>query len=170
MTLSDQSQPTPSLAAALAAEGERLSCDLIYSEKAHFAAAEWHRRTHDVLGLTAAIAAAAAAASLLKDAPLLTGALALIASIASAALTFEKPDKQAEQHLVAGRRLGALRVELRQLMQIDLGHVQDEDVRKRLGKLTARKADIDQSAPGTSQRQFEKAQKKIDSGDFDNET
>jgi hypothetical protein len=87
----------------------------------------------------------------------------------SALLTFQKPDKRAATHLAAGRQLGALRVELRQLLQLDLGHLPDQEVRERLGDIATRKAEIDSTSPGTAERHFRRAQEKVGRGDFDDD-
>jgi hypothetical protein len=146
-----------------------VSCDLLYSEKIHFAAAEEQQKVHLFLGLAAAAASAAAAATVFADLPVVAGVLALIGAVGTAMLTFLKPDKRAEHHLAAGRRLSALRVDLRHLMGLDLGHVADQQVRDRLREITDRKAEIDSAAPGTAERHYRTAKKKIERGDFDDE-
>lgn len=159
--------PEPTRREALATEGSQVTCDLLYSEKIHFAAAEEHQRIHLILGLSAAAASTAAAATVFADIPVLAGVLALIGAVGAALLTFLKPDKRAEHHLAVGRQLGALRVELRHLMRLDLGYVPDQQVRDGLSDITARKAEIDSTAPGTAERHYRTAKKKIDRGDFD---
>lgn len=160
---------TPKRSEALASEGSQVDCDLLYTEKSHFAAAERLRWVHLWLGCVAAGASAAAAATLLREISAVTGALALLGAIGTALLTFLKPDQQAECHLAAGRQLGALRVELRQLIRLDLGHLPEQDVRERLAEITNRKAGIDASAPGTTERDFRAASKKIARGDFEDD-
>lgn len=160
---------TPTRVEALRAEGNQVSCDLLYSEKAHFAAAEELQKTHTTLGTGAAVASAAAAATIFADQPIITGVFALIGAGGTAMLTFLKPDQRAERHLAAGRKLGALRVELRQLLHLDVGHIDDQQVRDHLGDVTKRKAKIDGAAPGTSERHYASAKKKIDRGDFDDD-
>jgi hypothetical protein len=154
---------------ALATEGSQVDCDLLYTEKAHFAAAERLRRVHLWLGCTATVASAAAAATLLRDIAAATGALALLGAAGAALLTFLKPDQRAEAHLAAGRQLGALRVELRQLTRLDIGHLPDQEIRDRLADVVTRKANVDASAPGTTDRDFQAASKKIKRGDFEDD-
>jgi hypothetical protein len=154
---------------ALATEGSQVSCDLLYSEKIHFAAAEEQQKVHLILGLVAAAASAAAAATVFADLPMVAGVLALVGAVGTGMLTFLKPDKRAEHHLAVGRQLGALRVELRHLMRLDLGHVPDQPVRDRLSEITDRKAEIDSTAPVTAERHYRTAKKKIERGDFDDE-
>ena len=95
--------------------------DLLWTEKAHFAAAETLARVNFWVGVVATIAASVAAAAVLADAtPVVTGVAALIAAIASGLLTFLKPTEAEGHHLDAGRRLGALRVRVRQALRLDL--------------------------------------------------
>jgi hypothetical protein len=161
--------PRPQLTreGALEIEGGQLSCDLLYSEKSHFAAAEEQQKIHLSLGCAAAVVSAGAAATVFADRPVVTGGLALIGAIGTTLLTFLKPDKRAEHHLAVGRQLGALRVELRHLMRLDLGHLPDQEVRNEIKEITDRKAEIDSTAPATVERHFQAAKKKIDRGDFD---
>lgn len=154
---------------ALATEGSQVTSDLLYSEKIHFAAAEEQQKVHLVLGLVAAAASAAAAATVFADYPVVAGVLALGGAVGTALLTFLKPEKRAEHHLGVGRQLGALRVELRHLLRLDLGHIPDQQVRDRLSEITGRKAEIDSTAPGTAERHYRRAKKKIDRGDFDDD-
>jgi hypothetical protein len=154
---------------ALATEGSQVSCDLLYSEKIHFAAAEEQQKVHVIIGLGAAASSAAAAATVFADFPVVAGVLALIGAVGAALLTFLKPDKRAEHHLAVGRQLGALRVELRHLMRLDLGYEPDGRVRDGLSDITGRKAEIDGTAPGTAERHYRAAKKKIDRGDFDDD-
>jgi hypothetical protein len=71
--------------------------------------------------------------------------------------------------LAAGRQLGALRVELRQLTRLDIGHLPDQEIRDRLADVVTRKANVDASAPGTTDRDFQAASKKIKRGDFEDD-
>lgn len=154
---------------ALAKEGSQVQCDLLYTEKAHFAAAENLRRTFIGLGATSTTAAAAASAAIVKDHSDAAGVLALLAAVASALLTFLRLDQRAEAHLAAGRQLGTIRVELRQLMHLDLGYEPDQDVRDQIADIANRKADIDASSPGLTERNLQRASKKIQRGDFDDD-
>jgi len=167
--MSDGRSVRPTRAETLAAEGSQVSCDLLYSEKIHFAAAEELQKVHFALGLVAAAASVAAAATVLADERVVAGVLALVGAVGTALLTFLKPDKRAEDHLAVGRQLGALRVELRQLMKLDLGFVPDQQVRDRMGEISQRKAEIDSTAPGTAERHYRKAKTKIDRGDFEDD-
>jgi hypothetical protein len=153
----------------VAAELASIQEDVLYTEKAHFAAAEARGRVHLLLGLTAAVSAAVSAATIVADgSATAAGMAALISAIASGVLTFLRPEEAAQKHLDAGRDLGALRVRLRQAVSLDLAHegVPPEDARRRAAVLAQEKADIDRSAPALSGLAFRHAQKKIDRGDF----
>ena len=151
----------------------RVSEDVLYAEKSHFAAQErlvrWERRA----GVFATVAAAVSAATVFADIPVVTGVAALLASIASGILAFAKLAERAELHLAAGRQMGALRVEIRQALKIDLADasvITDADARSLVVKMSERKAGIDREAPGTTERDFKKAQKKVKAGHFDHDS
>ena len=151
-------------------ELNRLEEDILYTEKGHFAASSEHGRVHLILGLLATITSAIAATTIIgKSDPWIPGILALIAAVASAVLTFVKPDERAAQHLQSGRALGALRVRIRQTRAIELPADNAVDAatwKATIEDLTTQKADIDSAAPPVSDRIFKKAQQKIRQGDF----
>ncbi|GAA2220708.1 hypothetical protein GCM10010413_10090 [Promicromonospora sukumoe] len=144
--------------------------DLLWTEKAHFAAAESLARVNFWVGIVATIAASVAAATVLADAtPVIAGIAALIAAIASGLLTFLKPTEAENNHLDAGRKLGALRVRVRQALRLDLFPDLDTDPQELRGLVlgfAAEKAEIDKDAPATSGRAFSAARKKIEAGHF----
>jgi hypothetical protein len=144
--------------------------DLLWTEKAHFAAAETLARVNFWVGIVATVAASVAAATVLADAtPVVTGVAALIAAIASGLLTFLKPTEVEGHHLDAGRKLGALRVRVRQALRLDLFadlDVEPQELRALVLGFAAEKAEIDKDAPATSGRAFNAARKKIETGHF----
>ncbi|MEV6632316.1 DUF4231 domain-containing protein [Actinoplanes sp. NPDC051470] len=145
--------------------------DLLYTEKTHFASAEHYRRIHRILGIITTVLSTAAAATIVADlGKALAGILALLAAIMSAVLTFMSPEKSAEQHLGAGRQLGALRVRLRQVIGLDLPTLPLKELRRSISDLAAEKAAIDGASPGTSSKHFGSARKKIKSGLFDKDS
>lgn len=151
-------------------ELRRLEEDMLYTEKAHFAAGEELSRAHLVLGILATLAAAASVATIVGEASaVISGGLALIASLASAVLTFVKPEEKAAQHLSAARLLGDIRVRARQHRELDLhseSGVARDEWRTYAQQISAAKAEVDQSAPSVSDRRFAKGRKKIQSGEF----
>ena len=54
-------------------------------------------------------------------------------------------------------------------MRLDLGHVPDQQVRDGISDVTGRKAEIDSTAPGTAERHYRTAKRKIERGDFDDD-
>jgi hypothetical protein len=156
--------------AAITAELQRLEEDMLYSEKAHFVAAEELKRVHLWVGLVATVTAAAAAATIVADkSPVLSGSLALVATLASALVTFVKPEARAAQHLAAARNLGAIRVQARQHREVDLHPeqpVNPDKLRDYVTAIAEAKRDADAAAPSISDRRFEKARKKIQAGHF----
>ena len=162
-----------SLREQVAAELRAMQVDLLWTEKAHFATATSYARLHLWLGVIATVAAAVAAASVIGEAaPAVAGSAAVVSAVASAVVAFLKPQDSEQKYLTAGRRLGALRVKVRQALNLDLHPSQPEGPeawRSLASKFAAEKATIDADAPGTSNRAFRKARKKIEAGHFDHE-
>jgi len=152
-------------------ELQALEEDLLWTEKAHFATATHYARLHLILGLTATVAATVAAATVVaQTTPIIPGIAALIAALASGLVTFLKPQDTERRHLDAGRRLGALRVRTRQAIALDLDpdHGLALDAWRELAASLARdKVAADAENPGTSNRAFAAARRKIDAGNFD---
>lgn len=143
---------------------------MLYTEKAHFAAAEELSRVHLWAGLIATVAAAASVASIVAQGPaVIPGILSLVAAVASAIVTFVKPEKKAEQHLAAARSLGNLRLKARRHREIDLHPGNPEDVQIWRGfveQIAEVKGKTDGMAPSISERRFLKGRKKIQAGHF----
>lgn len=161
--------PSP-LRDALDRELRELHEDLQYTEKAHFAHADSLSRTHLVLGILTTLAAAFAAGTIVSDTwPAAAAVAALLASILAGVNTFLKPDQRAQQHLNAGRQLGALRTTARQVRNLDLAAdstVALDFVRRRIDELSAQKSEVDQASPTISDSAFERGRTKIKSGIF----
>lgn len=151
-------------------ELQSLEEDLLWTEKAHFARAETLARVNLSVGLVATVSAAVAAGTIVAErSPLVAGVAALVAAITSGLLTFLKPLDGEKRHLDAGRRLGALRVRVRQSIRLDLSpdlRTTTEDLRKLALGFADEKARIDADAPATSGRAFKAARKKIEAGHF----
>lgn len=158
------------LAGALRAELTHLTSDLIHTGKAHLAAAQKHLRLHRALGLVATIAGALAAAAVVAETNQTAAALlALLASLSSGVVTFVKPQEKAQQHLDAGRDLGALRVQVRQTHDLDLlaGHPEAlAAAREAAGRYAAQKAAVDRTAPAITDAAYRAGKSKIDAGEF----
>ncbi|WP_261568731.1 SLATT domain-containing protein [Frankia gtarii] len=145
--------------------------DLLWTEKAHFVTAALYARVHVWLGIVATVAAAVAATTVVANAaPVVSGSAAVVAAVASGIVTFLKPQDTEQKYLAAGRRLGALRVKVRQALNLDLHSSQPErpDAWRSLASTFAgEKAAIDADAPGTSNRAFRAARAKIEAGHFE---
>lgn len=145
--------------------------DILWTEKAHFSSAELQGWVNVSVGLgTTVLAAVAAAAVVAEIGPWVPGTAALLAAIGSGALTFLKPKDTAAVHLDAGRRLGALRVKVRQAIHLDCDPTMglaSAPLRNLVKELAAEKASIDKDAPGTSALAFKGARRKIDAGNFE---
>ena len=128
-------------------ETRRLEEDVLHSEKAHFAMATIWSRLHYALGVPAAILAAAAGVSALKQSPGIAAAMAIGAAILTTLITFLDPEKARSEHHAAGIKYNVLRGKLRRLYQIDLKSASSpaED-RATLEALAEEKAQIMQSA------------------------
>ncbi|HEY0618483.1 MAG TPA: SLATT domain-containing protein [Kribbella sp.] len=149
----------------------QISDDLLYTEKTHLHAAERLQKVHQQLGLAMTVLATAAAATIVGDwNKIAAGLLALAAAILSGILTFMKPEKSAEQHLGAGRQLGALRVRARQFLQLDLMRLSVSESREVIASIVNDKATIDAASPGTSGGSFEAARRRIQSGVYDRDS
>lgn len=150
-------------------ELSRIEEDILYTEKAHFAASDALGRIHLWLGLAATSASAVGATTIIGDGPdLHSGVLALVAAKAAAILTFMKPEERARQHLQVGRSLSCLRVQIRQTKAIDLAvpAVPATDWRGFVAGLSTERADIVAAAPAISNRVLARTRKRIQSGDF----
>ena len=150
-------------------ELSRIEEDILYTEKAHFAASDAFGRIHLWLGLAATGASAVGATTIVGDAPdLHSGVLALVAAKAAAVLTFMKPEERARQHLQVGRSLASLRVQIRQTKAIDLAAAEPPatDWRGFVAGLSAEKAEIVEVAPAVSNRVLARTRRRIECGDF----
>ena len=166
-----RSEGVESSRTAIRDELTQMQDDLLYTEKTHFASAEHFRRIHRILGVITTVLSTAAAATIVADlGEALAGILALLAAIMSAVLTFMSPEKSAEQHLGAGRQLGALRVKLRQAVGLDLPTLPLQDLRKLVSDLAAEKSAIDGASPGTVTKHFNSARSRIKSGLFEKDS
>lgn len=151
------------------AELGRLTEDVEWTEKAHFAASSHMMVVHYGLGATATVSAAVAGATVVAAVPIVAGIAAAVATVASALLTFLKPEARAQHHLGSARGLGRLKVQLRQTRELDLAKGRPEDFdtwRAQVDRLANYKSEIDASAPALGEWAFRTARKKIEAGNF----
>lgn len=159
-----------SLRTEVVAEFERLEEDLLYSEKAYFAAAEHFRALHYLLGVTAAVASGATAASAFDDRSKLAAALAIVATVAAALVTFLKPEATAARHVEAARQLGDLRFRIRQARLLDAHDdslLDGGQLRELARTFTAEKQALLADTPTTGPFAFWRGSRKIKSGHFE---
>lgn len=156
----------------IAAELKRLHEDVLYTEKSHFAANDRLRRVHYWLGGTATTGSVVAAATIVDDHPMAAAVAALISALAAGVMTFMKPADMAHAHLSAGRKLNALRVEIRQVRQLDMAAETEDDLagwRQSAADFATRKATVDQDSPAISEGPFQRGRRKILRGDFEHD-
>jgi hypothetical protein len=153
---------------AVEEELRQLLDEVLYTEKTHFAAAERLRQSHRRLGLMSMAMSTVAAATIVAErSPTVAALCALAAAISSGVLTFTKPANTAEQHLSAAHRLASLRVQLRHALKLDQLTYPVETMVGRIEELSAQKAEIDQGAPGTEQKDYKTASGKIRAGTYE---
>lgn len=129
------------------AELEQLENDVLWTEKGHFASAGGLRAIRLLIGIGATLASTASAATIVADNDTVAGVLALVGALLAALLTFLKPEELAQQHLVAGRRLGALRVQIRQTTKLDTKTQPSSAIRVAIDELSTKKAQLHDDAP-----------------------
>jgi hypothetical protein len=146
----------------IAVEADRLSEDVLWSEKQHFAMATVWRRMHLFLGIPSAIMAALAGVSALQDRPFLAAALAVASAVVTSLLTFLEPDRAAERHHKAGVGYSALRGQLRRFRLIDLspGGLPN-NARQKLEEFATEKTSLMQTAPHIGGISYALARKSI---------
>lgn len=141
--------------------------DLLHTEKTHMAAAERLQADYTRAGSAATVLSALAAGTIVsKLSPVLGGLFALGAAIVSGVLTFNKPERAAQQHLAAGRQLAELRVRVRQALNLDVARMPQDEARAMIAALASEKQAADGSAPGTKQKDYNVARSKIVAGTF----
>lgn len=159
-----------SLRDEVVAEFQRLEEDLLYTEKAHFAAAEHFRVLHYLLGVTAAVASGATAASAFNDHSTVAATLSIVAAIAAALVTFLKPEATAIRHVDAARKLGDLRFRIRQARLLDTHSDSlrgDDQLRELATTFTAEKQALLADTPTTGPLAFWRGSRKIKFGNFE---
>lgn len=153
----------------VAAELDRLQEDILNTEKAHFAANDRLRNIHYALGGVATTGSITAAATIVQDHPVVAAVAALISALAAGVMTFMKPADMAVAHLTAGRKLNALRVDIRQFQHLDMAPEQPDafsEWRSAVADFASRKATVDLDSPAISERPYQHGRRKILRGDF----
>lgn len=101
--------------------------------------------------------------------PAIAALLALLATVASGVVTLVTPQEKAQQHLDAGRDLGALRVQVRQTLDLDLLSGELDALaaaRRAAADYAERKAAVDRAAPAITDASYRDGKQRIDAGEF----
>jgi hypothetical protein len=153
----------------LSKESRRLEEDVIHSEKGHFASAGVLRTTHLGLGIIAAVGAAIAGANAFSGSAnaAVAGTAGLVAAVASAVMTFAKPQELADKHQTVGTRYGALRGRLRRFRELTLLEPETEQGQYRadLEQLADQKAELDTAGPGIPRYGYIRGRKSLEAGE-----
>jgi len=149
---------------ALAGEAAELEYQCLIGERAHLDAAYWAYQRYKILGLATVVLGALTTGSALEvvgsfgvstnGRTALTGMLALLLTISTAILNFLDPKGQRDQHDALGKKLAALRADVR-LFRRTLG--EDSDARAELDALLTRHASILDGAPALNDRRHRAA-------------
>ncbi|NVK36168.1 MAG: SLATT domain-containing protein [Rhodobacteraceae bacterium] len=147
-------------------EARKLTVDVLYSEKGHFAAASFWSKLYFCLGLPAAVLAAAAGAIFFgKSDDLIPGLFAFGAAILTAVTTFLNPQERADKHHLAGIQYSNLRRELRQFVQIELNSEIDSDKKQeKLKKFTKQIHSVQSQSPAIPYFSWKSAKKMLQQG------
>lgn len=130
-------------------EALRLGEDVVHSEKAHFAMATLWGWAHYILGVPAAICAAAAGISVVKESPGWSIAFSVTATILTALMTFLDTERARSDHFISGVRYSALRGKLRRFSNIDSAEDDIPAAQGGIHQLAAEKTTIQETARHT---------------------
>ena len=153
----------------MADELRELQNDILWTEKGHFTSASGLRAVRLLMGGVATVASTVAVATIVADHTTVAGVFALIGAVLSGLMTFLKPEEAAQQHLVAGRKLGTLRVEIRQALKLDVGVLTEQELRAKVADLAQRKAAIDEASPHVSDAAIWWVDRRFKRGDYTNQ-
>lgn len=152
-------------------ELNKLSEDILYTEKSHFSAADEWSLLHQVVGVATTVSAALAAATIVSAGlPAVAATLSLVAAIGGALQTFLRFGDARDSALKAGRDLGCLRVKVRQAKNLRLSEASDAELKELVAlvdKLSTEKAEIDGRSPISRPRHYRKGKKLIAGGEYD---
>jgi hypothetical protein len=154
---------------AIVREARRVERDARYTATANFIRANIFNAMNWWLGIPAALAGVAAATAIVADwSSILSGALALLASLLVTAQTIINPDRRGNEHTQQGNAYRALQAEARVFRTVDFHRTSDEERRARLDELMAQRRELNaRNRPGA--RAFRAAQRKIEAGDLDDD-
>lgn len=164
--------------APMEVEAAELEYQCLLAERAHFDAGYWAFQRYKFWGLASAVLGALTTGSALEVARqipgvgdagrvALTGLLALLLTIATTVLNFLDPKGQRDRHEAAGKKLAALRAEVRLFRRG--GSAMKPDAEVAFAALLERHAGILADAPSLNDRRHHAAKKQLGSNVHYNE-
>lgn len=154
----------------LKTELAQLADDALYTEKSYHEAADQWSRYDRIVGISTTLSAAGSAVTIIAEsAPAVSAILAVIATAGGALKSFMNFGDLHDAALRAARELNALRVNIRQVLKLRLPYIPDAELYKVVemaAELATTKATVDKDAPLSHNRHYNRAKKRIDSGEF----
>lgn len=147
-------------------EASRIEEDALHSSKGHFEAERIASGRHLLIGIPTTVLAATIGVIAKVECEAVTVGLTAAVAVGSALITFLDPKARAAQHFAAGTQFNALRSEARMFREIECrASVPLESLKKRIGELNRKRAELNASAPPRGRRTFEKARDGIRRGE-----
>jgi hypothetical protein len=158
---------TTAVVRAMIEEAQRLEEAAYTTSKGHFEAHSVLGTIHFALGCLAALSGAIAGGGALVSGStgrILTGIFGATAAIASALLTFAKPQETADKHQTVGTRYNALVGRIRRFRGIDIhdGETAPSLQREALERFAREKAELDNAGPGVPNYAYQRAVRRIE--------
>jgi hypothetical protein len=156
----------------IGAEALRIHESAVYSSQSQFEQAKIWRALNIWLGAPAAVAAALAASAILGGSEqtmlfgirshTLAGLLALLSAALSAILTTVNASRRTTQCQASGNAFLQLQTEARQLILVDLKHLNYEEGRERLESITNSRNELTKTADPAGRYAYWKAKRNIE--------
>ena len=160
--------------AALTRECRKIHRDSLFSATAHFEAADANRRRH--VGVRIAIVAFGAIGGLgaLKDVGIpadarlaIVGAASTLASVLGGLLAVLRSEDAQTAHAIAGKQFKSLQHDARRAHEVFTESEEAGAFQSRVEELMQRYNDLNESAPQIPTSAYERAKRKIESGEFE---
>jgi hypothetical protein len=156
----------------IGAEALRIHESAVYSSQSQFEQAKIWRALNIWLGAPAAVAAALAASAILSGSDqtmlfgirghTLAGLLALLSAALSSILTTVNASRRTTQSQASGNAFLQLQTEVRQLILVDLKHLNFEEARERLESITNSRNELTKTADPAGRYAYWKAKRNIE--------
>lgn len=148
---------------AIRKEASRLHESTIHSSQGQLEAAKLWGRLHWILGGAATVVGATSGVlTFAGGVEIVSGVLAIAASLTAAALMFTRPDRRAEEAALNGNRYIRLRDEVRRLLHIDVPHEPVPGVRRNLEELAAKISELNESSDPIPRSAYRRAKRNIE--------